>query len=94
MSPTKLLRLSELLRRRKRKVAASVTVAGEVLEGLNLIVPAKQRSKFVEAALRRELRRQIRRARSAQDLAILNARAEEMDRETDDLLPIQADPFA
>lgn len=90
---TKLLKLQKLLGRRRKKVAASVTVAGEVIEGLNLIVPAKQRSKFVEAALRRELRRQIRRARDAHDLAILNARAERLDHETDDLLRIQADPF-
>ncbi len=89
----KLLKLQELLRHRKRKVAASVTVAGEVIEGVNLLVPAKQRSKFVEAALRRELRRRLRRARNAQDLAILNARAERLDRETDELMKLQADPF-
>jgi hypothetical protein len=89
----KLLKLQELLRHRKRKVAASVTVAGEVIEGVNLLVPAKQRSKFFEAALRRELRRRLRRARNAQDLAILNARAERLDRETDELMKLQADPF-
>jgi hypothetical protein len=35
----------------------------------------------------------MRRARDAHDLAILNARAERLDQETDDLLGIQADPF-
>jgi hypothetical protein len=90
---TKLLKLQKLLAHRRKKVAASVTVAGEVIQGLNLIVPAKQRSKFVEAALRRELRRQMRRARDAHDVAILNARAERLDQETDDLIRIQADPF-
>lgn len=89
----KWLKLQELLRHRKRKVAASVTVAGEVIEGVDLLVPAKQRSKFFEAALRRELRRRLRRARNAQDLAILNARAERLDRETDELMKLQADPF-
>jgi hypothetical protein len=37
--------------------------------------------------------RHMRRARDAHDLAILNARAERLDQETDDLLGIQADPF-
>lgn len=91
---TKLLQLQELLRRRKKKIAASVTVAGEVIEGVNLIVPPKQRSRFVEAALRRELRRRLRQARHAADLAMLNARAERLNRETDDLMKFQADPFA
>jgi len=89
----KMLKLNAILQSRKKKVAASVTLAGEVLEGVNLIVPAKQRSKFVETAVRRELRRQLRRARAAQDLAILNARAEKLERETDDLTGLQADPF-
>jgi hypothetical protein len=89
----KLLKLHALLQSRKKKVAASVTLAGEVVEGVNLIVPAKQRSKFVEAAVRRELRRRLRRARAVHDLAILNARAERLGWETDDLVRLQADPF-
>ena len=93
ISAAKLLKLEKLLSRRRKKIAASVTLGGELIEGLNLVIPPKQRSKFVEAALRRELRRKVRRARNARDLAILNARAETLDRETDDLLRLQADPF-
>jgi hypothetical protein len=89
----KALKLNALLKDHKKKVAASVTVAGEVLEGVNLIVPAQQRSRFVEVALRRELRRQLRKARAEHDLQILNAKAAKLDKETDDLLEIQADPF-
>jgi hypothetical protein len=93
ISNSKLLKLQRLLKERKRKVSASVTVAGEVMDGVNLLVPAKQRSRFFETALRRELRRRLRLARNAQDLSILNARAARLDRETDDLLDIQSDPF-
>ena len=38
-------------------------------------------------------KRLTRRARNAQDLSILNARAARLDRETDDLLDVQSDPF-
>jgi hypothetical protein len=93
ISSSKLLKLQRLLKERKRKVSASVTVAGEVIDGVNLLVPAKQRSRFFETALRRELRRRLRQARNAQDLSILNARAARLDRETDDLLDVQSDPF-
>jgi len=93
ISHSKLLKLQALLKERKRKVPASVTVAGEVIEGVNLLVPAKQRSRFFETALRRELRRRLRQARNAQDLSILNGRAARLDRETDDLFKLQADPF-
>jgi hypothetical protein len=93
ISNSKLLKLQRLLKERKRKVSASVTVAGEVMDGVNLLVPAKQRSRFFETALRRELRRRLRQARNAQDLSVLNARAAHLDRETDDLLDIQSDPF-
>ncbi len=93
ISNAKLLKLQRLLKERKRKVSASVTVAGEVIDGVNLLVPAKQRSRFFETALRRELRRRLRQARNAQDLSILNTRSARLDRETDALLDLQADPF-
>lgn len=88
-----MLKLQRLLNERKRKVSASVTVAGEVIDGVNLLVPAKQRSRFFETALRRELRRRLRQARNAQDSAILNARSARLDRETDALIELQPDPF-
>ncbi len=90
----KALQLQKLLKDRQKKVAASVTMAGEVMEGVNLIVPAQQRSRFVELAVRRELLRRLRRARAEHDLEILNAKAEQLDRQTDELLEHQADPFA
>lgn len=89
----KALKLQQLLKERQKRVAASVTLAGEVLEGVNLIVPAQQRSRFVERAVRRELVRRLRQARAEHDMEILNAKAEQLDRETDDLLDHQADPF-
>jgi hypothetical protein len=89
----KLLKVQELLRSRQKKIPRSVTVAGEVMEAVKILVPARQRSKFFEQALRRELRRRVRQARHAQDLAILNARAERLNRETEDLPGLQADPF-
>lgn len=89
----KLLKLQKLLKQRKKKVPASVTVSEEVLESWDLIIPAKQRSRLVELLLRRELRHRIRTARAKRDLAILNQRAEKLASETDDLLRLQADPF-
>ena len=89
----KAIKLNNLLKIRKKKVPTSVTVAGEVIEGIDLIVPAQQRSKFVEIAVRRELRRRLRHARAAHDLEILNARAGKLDKDTDDIIELQADPF-
>jgi metal-responsive CopG/Arc/MetJ family transcriptional regulator len=90
----KALKLQQLLKERQKRVAASVTLAGEVLEGVNLIVPAQQRSRFVERAVRRELVRRLRQARAEHDMEILNAKAEQLDRETEDLVDHQADPFS
>ncbi len=89
----KVLRLNTLLKTRKKKASTSVTLAGELLEGVSLIVPAQQRSQFVEVAVRRELRRRLRQARADHDLQILNAKAAKLDKETNDLLEIQGDPF-
>jgi hypothetical protein len=88
------LQLQKLLKNRQKKVPASVTLAGEVVEGMDLIVPTQQRSRFVEQAVRRELLRRVRRARAAHDLEILDAKATQLNQETDDLLDHQADPFA
>ena len=90
----KALKLQQLLKERQKRVAASVTLAGEVMEGVNLIVPAQQRSRFVERAVRRELVRRLRQARAEHDMEILNAKAEQLDRETEDLVDHQADPFS
>ena len=90
----KALKLQQLLKERQKRVAASVTLAGEVMEGVNLIVPAQQRSRFVERAVRRELVRRLRQARAEHDMEILNAKAEQLDLETEDLVDHQADPFS
>lgn len=92
ISAAKLLQLDDLLRQRKKKVPASVTLAGEIIAGVKLIVPPKQRSRFVEAAVRRELRRRLRQGRDAQDLAILNTNAARLDRETGELTKLQDHP--
>jgi hypothetical protein len=48
----------------------------------------------VERAVRRELVRRLRQARAEHDMEILNAKAEQLDRETEDLVDHQADPFS
>ena len=84
--------LTQLLRRHDKKAKASLSLSAEVIEAADLIAGRSQRSAFVERAVRAYIRRVMRQARHRQDLEAINAHAEVTNKESDDLLDLQAWP--
>lgn len=75
---------------RKRKT--SVSISGSLLDATDEVAGEAQRSAFIEQALRRHLRRVLRKERHEHDLAILNANAERLNAEAAEVLADQAPP--
>ncbi len=74
------------------KVETTVTLSEEILAALNTrTADPEARSQFVEAALRAHLLRQ-RRHDATRDLAIINANAENLNAEAEDVLSYQVVP--
>lgn len=84
--------LKRLLQKRQKKAKASVTLSNELIEAADVIAGKAQRSAFVERAVRRYLKVLLRRVRYRHDLKAINAKAEVTNRESDDLLHLQAWP--
>lgn len=82
--------LSAAVRRHTTKVKTSVSVSGALLEAADAVAGKAQRSALIERALRRYLRRIIRRKRHERELAILNANAERLNDEGAKALADQA----
>jgi metal-responsive CopG/Arc/MetJ family transcriptional regulator len=78
--------------RREKKAKASITLSAEILRAADAVAGRAQRSALVERAMRAYLRELVREARSAHDLAAINASAEVTNRESDELLDLQAWP--
>jgi metal-responsive CopG/Arc/MetJ family transcriptional regulator len=75
------------------KVKASVTISEETLAAVDKLAPrAGGRSRIVELALREFLARRRHAARDARDIELLNRHADELNRETADVLEYQAEP--
>ena len=89
-------RLGELRRildaRDPRKSKTSISVSGELLRAADLVGGPDRRSALIERALRHYLEALHRRARHHHDLAVLNAKAEAINGESDDLLAMQSWP--
>jgi metal-responsive CopG/Arc/MetJ family transcriptional regulator len=76
------------------KEKTSITLSKEVLAGIDRIAGSKQsRSAFIEAVLRRYLRRRARAQVDARDLELINNAANELNAEVEDILRYQ-DPEA
>ncbi len=74
------------------RVKTSVTIDERVLRAIDKVATrTRSRSRVIEDAARDFLTRRARAAREARDLEILNARAEALNREMDDVLAYQAD---
>lgn len=76
----------------EKKAKASVSISGELLRATDAIAGTAQRSAFIERALRHYLKSLLRRAQREHDLGAINARASATNRESDQLLAIQAWP--
>ena len=74
------------------KVKASVTLSEDLMSQIDAQSERfGNRSAFIEQAVRHFLAVEGQRARDAQDLAILNARAESLNEEAADVLSFQID---
>jgi hypothetical protein len=73
------------------KEKTSITLATDVLAGIERLAGAKHsRSAFIELVLRKFLREQARATLHARDLQLLNAAADELNAEAEDVLGYQA----
>jgi len=74
------------------KQKTSITLSPEVLRAVDEMVGASSnRSRIIEQALVEFLERRRRAQREARDLAILEAAADELNREIEDVLDYQAE---
>ncbi len=74
------------------RVKTSVTIDERVLRAIDKATSrSRSRSRVIEDAARDFLARRARSAREARDLAILNAAADGLNREMEDVLAYQAD---
>ena len=72
------------------KVKTSVTLSEDLLEAINRRSgPYKNRSDFIEAALRAFIAQMARDEQNARDLAIINRRADYLNQEAADVLAYQ-----
>jgi metal-responsive CopG/Arc/MetJ family transcriptional regulator len=92
LPPKRVAEVQRLLRTSEKKAKTSVSLSGELLRAADLVAGAEGRSALVERAVRRYLKAVVRRNRHLHDLAAINAAAEQTNRESDDLLAIQAWP--
>jgi metal-responsive CopG/Arc/MetJ family transcriptional regulator len=74
------------------KVKTSITLSEDLIQSIDAFQSGqKNRSDLIEKALRDYLDRQARMKRDSDDLAILNKKAEKLNREAEDVLSYQAD---
>jgi metal-responsive CopG/Arc/MetJ family transcriptional regulator len=74
------------------KLKTSITLPQELVEQIDdLVGQYGNRSTLIERAIRDFLAAQTRRVRDAEDLAILNGNADDLNREASDVLSYQVD---
>jgi metal-responsive CopG/Arc/MetJ family transcriptional regulator len=75
------------------KVKTSITLSEDLLEAIDqLSTQFKNRSEFIESALRAYMAKMIRDEQNAKDLAIINERVERLNKEAADVLNYQVIP--
>jgi len=75
------------------KVKTSITLSEDLLKAIDQFSDQyKNRSDFLETAARALITQLLRDAQNAKDLAILNQRADELNREAEDVLTYQVTP--
>lgn len=84
--------LQRLLSKHEEKTKASVSLSGELIRAADALAGKAQRSALVERAVRRYLQVILRRARREHDLQVIAAHAKATNRESDQLLDLQAWP--
>ncbi len=73
------------------KIKTSITLSEDLLEAIDkLSVQFKNRSEFIESALRAYIAKMIRDEQNAKDLSIINRQFERLNKEAADVLNYQA----
>lgn len=74
----------------RTKEKTSITLSKDVLRAVDRVAGSKQsRSAFIEAVLAEHLRARERAERDARDLELINAQADELNAEVEDVLGYQ-----
>jgi metal-responsive CopG/Arc/MetJ family transcriptional regulator len=74
------------------KIKTSITLSEELIQSIDeLFGGRKNRSEFIEKAVRDYVERQTQRERDLKDLDILNKKADKLNREAEDVLHYQVD---
>ena len=74
------------------KIKTSITLSGDLLKAIDEYAGRyKNRSEFIEEAIRSFIIQLIRRQQDARDLEIINQRADYLNREAADVLTYQVD---
>lgn len=76
------------------KLKTSVTLSEDIVQELDTVARAtgESRSEAIERLLRVGFAERARRSRDARDLALLNAHADALNREAEDVLSYQVEP--
>ena len=84
MTPQQLAELAALASSPARKAKTSVTLSSNLLKVIDSLAGSNQRSAWIEIAVRAYAKRELRRARRARDLELLNRHAGALNSEGDD----------
>ncbi|GIK58379.1 MAG: ribbon-helix-helix protein, CopG family [Chloroflexi bacterium] len=75
------------------KVKISITLSEDLLETIDVMSASyKNRSEFIEYALRKAIAQMIRNDRNARDIEIINRHLDELNAEAEDVLAYQVIP--
>lgn len=92
LSATRAAELQRQLKTREKKQKASITLSGELLRVADALTGKSQRSALIEKAVRRYLKQVTRQMRNEHDRRLIDAGAEQTNRESDGLIELQAWP--
>lgn len=84
LSARQIARLDALVVTTAKKAKTSVTLSGNLLTVIDALAGAARRSAWIEEAIRRYARRQLRQRLRARELALLNQHAATLNAEGDD----------
>lgn len=74
------------------KMKTSITLSEDIIRYIDASTGSRQtRSEFIEHAVRDFIARQVQKERDRKDLSIINKRAEQLNKEAEDVLSYQAE---
>ncbi len=74
------------------KIKTSITISEDLIKSIDEVFGGqKNRSEFIEKAVKHYIERQIQEERDLKDLDILNKKADKLNKEAEDVLSYQVD---